>query len=193
MCWKVTSGLFRFVGAIGRNIIVAGTFGTFGLLSIVVFGGFIISRDDVKPWWICGYWISPMMYGQNAMAVNEFLGKQWRHIPPNSTEPLGVLVLKSRGIFPEAHWYWIGVGASIGYIFLFNILFTVALKYLDPFGKPQAVLSKETLAEKIASKNGEVIELSSRGSQRKREWTAKKHHIRNIVSESWENKRFRPQ
>ncbi|KAK3438213.1 hypothetical protein EUGRSUZ_C02835 [Eucalyptus grandis] len=128
---QVTSGLFRFVGAIGRNIIVAGTFGTFGLLSIVVFGGFIISRDDVKPWWICGYWISPMMYGQNAMAVNEFLGKQWRHIPPNSTEPLGVLVLKSRGIFPEAHWYWIGVGASIGYIFLFNILFTVALKYLD--------------------------------------------------------------
>ncbi|KAF8034215.1 hypothetical protein BT93_C0486 [Corymbia citriodora subsp. variegata] len=76
---QVMSGLFRFIGAIGRNMIVASTFGTFGLLSIVVFGGFIISRDDVKPWWIWGYWISPMMYGQNAMAVNEFLGRQWRH------------------------------------------------------------------------------------------------------------------
>ncbi|KAI6680126.1 hypothetical protein NL676_034007 [Syzygium grande] len=163
---QVTSGLFRLVGALGRNMIVANTFGTFGLLTVFVFSGFIISRDDIKPWWIWVYWISPMMYGQNAIAVNEFLGKQWRHIPPNYTEPLGVLVLKSRGILPEARWYWIGVGASIGYIFLFNFLFTVALKYLDPFGKPQAVLSKETLAEKTASKNGEVIGLSSRGSQR---------------------------
>ncbi|KAL3746635.1 hypothetical protein ACJRO7_015577 [Eucalyptus globulus] len=162
---QMASGLFRLIAALGRNVIVANTFGSFGLLAFMVLGGFIISRDDVEPWWIWGYWISPMMYGQNAISVNEFLGKQWRHIPPNSTEPLGVLVLKSRGIFPEARWYWIGVGASIGYIFLFNFLFTVALKYLDPIGKPQAVLSKETLAEKIASKNGEVIELSSR-SQR---------------------------
>jgi len=32
----------------------------------------------------------------------------WK-VTPNSTEPLGVKVLKSRGIFPEAYWYWIGV------------------------------------------------------------------------------------
>lgn len=37
------------------------------------------------------------------------------------------------------------------------------MNFTAAFGKPQAVLSKETLAEKIASKNGEVIELASRG------------------------------
>ena len=52
-------------------------------------------------------------------------------IPPNSTEELGVLVLKSRGIFPEVHWYWLGLGALIGYCFLFNFLFALALKFLD--------------------------------------------------------------
>lgn len=52
-------------------------------------------------------------------------------VAPNSTEPLGVTFLKSRGIFPEARWYWIGVGALIGYIFLFNFFFTLALQYLD--------------------------------------------------------------
>ena len=31
------------------------------------------------------------------------------------------------------------------------------------FGKPQAILSKETLAERVASTKGELIELSSRG------------------------------
>lgn len=52
-------------------------------------------------------------------------------MPQNSTESLGVTVLKSRGLFPEAYWYWIGVGAMLGYIFLFNFLFTLALKFLD--------------------------------------------------------------
>ncbi|XP_021277311.1 pleiotropic drug resistance protein 1-like isoform X1 [Herrania umbratica] len=160
---QMASGLFRLMGGLGRNIIVANTCGSFALLAVLVMGGFILTRDNVKKWWIWGYWISPLMYGQNAIAVNEFLGKSWRLIPPNSTEPLGVSILKSRGIFPEAHWYWIGVGALIGYCFLFNFLFTLTLKYLDPFGKPQAVISKETLAEKIVSKTGENAELSLRG------------------------------
>ncbi|XP_057960203.1 pleiotropic drug resistance protein 1-like [Malania oleifera] len=160
---QMASGLFRFMGALGRNIIVANTFGSFALLAVLVMGGFILSRVDVKAWWKWGYWISPMMYGQNAIAVNEFLGNSWRHVPPNSTEPLGVQVLKSRGVFPQAHWYWLGVGALIGYIFIFNFLFTVALSYLDPLGKPQAIISEEILNEKIANKTGEIIELSSQG------------------------------
>ncbi|KAL5539498.1 hypothetical protein UlMin_043230 [Ulmus minor] len=160
---QMASGLFRLMGALGRNIIVANTFGSFALLAVLVLGGFILTRDDIQKWWIWGYWISPMMYGQNAIAVNEFLGKSWQHVPANSTEPLGITILKSRGIFPEAHWYWIGVGATVGYILLFNFLFTLALKYLNPFGKPQAILSKEVLAEKNSNRTGELVELSSTG------------------------------
>ncbi|KAG5540634.1 hypothetical protein RHGRI_020755 [Rhododendron griersonianum] len=161
---QMASGLFRLIAALGRNMIVANTFGTFALLAILVMGGFILSRDDIKKWLIWGYWALPLMYGQNAIAVNEFLGDSWRQVPPNSTESLGVLVLKSRGIFPEAHWYWVGVGALVGYVFLFNGIFTLALAYLSPFEKPQAVLSKETLEERNVYKEGEVIELSSRGN-----------------------------
>ncbi|KAK8995057.1 hypothetical protein V6N11_069508 [Hibiscus sabdariffa] len=165
---QMASALFRLMGGLGRTILVANTFGSFALLAILVMGGFVITRDDIKKWWIWGYWISPLMYGQNAMAVNEFLGKSWGHVPPNSTESLGVLILKSRGISPEARWYWIGVGALIGYCFLFDFLFTLALKYLDPFGKPQAVISKETLAEEIASKTGVNADLSSRGDSKEK-------------------------
>ncbi|KAL7166187.1 hypothetical protein ACSBR2_036964 [Camellia fascicularis] len=161
---QMASGMFRLIGALGRNMIVANTFGSFALLGVLVLGGFILSRENIKKWWIWGYWASPLMYAQNAIAVNEFLGSSWRHVPANSTESLGVIVLKSRGIFPEAYWYWIGVGASIGYIFLFNSLFTLALAYLNPFGKPQAILTEETTAERNACKTGE-IELSSRGKR----------------------------
>lgn len=49
----------------------------------------------------------------------------------NSTKSLGVLSLEARGVFPEAKWYWIGAGALIGYIFLFNGLYIWALDYLN--------------------------------------------------------------
>ncbi|KAI7987443.1 Pleiotropic drug resistance protein 1 [Camellia lanceoleosa] len=158
---QMASGMFRLIGALGRNMIVANTFGSFALLGVLVLGGFILSRENIKKWWIWGYWASPLMYAQNAIAVNEFLGSSWKHVPVNLTESLGVIVLKSRGLFPEAYWYWIGVGASIGYIFLFNSLFTLALAYLNPFEKPQAILTEETMAERNACKTRE-IELSSK-------------------------------
>ncbi|KAL3819063.1 hypothetical protein ACJIZ3_004968 [Penstemon smallii] len=160
---QMSSGLFRLMGALGRNVIVANTFGSCALLTVLVLGGFILSRDDIKAWWIWGYWMSPLMYGQNAIAVNEFLGNSWSHVPPNSTESIGVTILKSRGIFPEAHWYWIGVGAMIGYVFLFNFLGTLALTYLNPFGKPQAIIAEETSEETNASKKSKAVELKSRG------------------------------
>lgn len=149
---QMASALFRFMAALGRNIIVANTFGSLAVLAIMVLGGFVLSRDDIKNWWAWGYWVSPLMYGQNGMAVNEFLGKSWSQVLPNSTETLGVAVLKSRGLFTEAKWYWICVGALVGYIFLFNIFNVLALTYLNPFGKPQAVLSEETLAARNAIK-----------------------------------------
>lgn len=33
--------------------------------------------DDIEPWMIWGYYISPMMYGQNAIVINEFLDERW--------------------------------------------------------------------------------------------------------------------
>ncbi|XP_050366568.1 pleiotropic drug resistance protein 1-like [Argentina anserina] len=156
---QMATGLFRLIGALGRNMIVANTFGSVALLVLFVLGGFILSREDMKSWLVWGYYLSPMSYGLNALAVNEFLGKSWRHVPTNSTEPLGVMVLKSRGVFPEASWYWIGVVALLGSILLFNVLFVLALQYLEPLDKPQAVLSKDALAKKQAIETGEAIEL----------------------------------
>lgn len=41
------------------------------------------------------------------------------------------MLLKVRSLFPENYWYWIGVGALIGYIIVFNVLFTIFLTYLN--------------------------------------------------------------
>ncbi|CAI0420675.1 unnamed protein product [Linum tenue] len=139
---QMASALFRFIAATGRNMIVANTFGSFVLLSIFALSGFILSPDYIKKWWVWAYWVSPMMYGQNAIVINEFLAPSWSHVPSNSnsTESLGVQVLRSRGFFTEPHWYWLGLGATLGFLFLFNIAFAFALTFLDRFEKPQAIM-----------------------------------------------------
>ncbi|KAL5975218.1 Pleiotropic drug resistance protein tur2 [Asimina triloba] len=139
-------------------------FQNFALALLTHINMFLVA-EDIKKWWIWGYWISPLMYGQNAIATNEFLGKSWRHVTEFSTESLGIQVLKARGIFTDSKWYWIGVGALIGYMFLFNGLFTASLAFLNPYKTSKAVLSEETLMEKHANRTGETegIELSSRG------------------------------
>ncbi|KAF6151770.1 hypothetical protein GIB67_010344 [Kingdonia uniflora] len=69
--------LFRFIAAVGRTQVLANLLGTFTLLMVFVLGGFIIARDDIPPWMIWGYYVSPMMYRQNAVVMNEFLDERW--------------------------------------------------------------------------------------------------------------------
>ncbi|XLT81843.1 hypothetical protein HN873_003596 [Arachis hypogaea] len=113
---QMASSLFRAIAAIGRNLIVANTFGSVALLAFFVLGGFVLSRKDINDGWIWGFWISPMMYAQNAIMVNEFLGDSWNKVmfTPNSNKTLGVRSLEARGFFTKAycHVYVFSFGAA---------------------------------------------------------------------------------
>ncbi|KAK2994423.1 hypothetical protein RJ640_009650 [Escallonia rubra] len=82
---------------------------------------------------IWGYYVSPMMYGQNAVAINEFLSERWSTPMPNgSAQPtVGKTLLKERGLFVDDYWYWICIGALFGFTVLFNILFILATQGVD--------------------------------------------------------------
>ena len=45
---QMASGLFRFIAAMGRNMIVANTFGSFALLILFALGGFVLSRGMIS-------------------------------------------------------------------------------------------------------------------------------------------------
>ncbi|RXH76246.1 hypothetical protein DVH24_019134 [Malus domestica] len=160
---QMALSLFRFIAALGRTQVVANTLGTFTLLMVFVLGGFIVAKNDLEPWMLWGYYISPMMYGQNAIVMNEFLDKRWS--APN-TDPrinattVGKVLLKSRGFFTDEYWFWICVGALFGFSLLFNILFVAALTFLNRnsgadtpliffFGEPTSALgdSKAVIAD----------------------------------------------
>ncbi|XP_047264907.1 pleiotropic drug resistance protein 1 [Capsicum annuum] len=161
---QMASGLFRFIAAVGRTMGVASTFGAFALLLQFALGGFILARPDMKDWWIWGYWISPLMYSVNGILVNEFNGKKWKHIAPNETEPLGTSVVSSRGFFPDAYWYWISIGALVGFTIIFNIAYSLALAYLNPFGKPQATISEESENNEDSESSSQITSTTEGGS-----------------------------
>ncbi|KAK1393571.1 Pleiotropic drug resistance 6 [Heracleum sosnowskyi] len=139
--------LFRFIAVLGRTQIFANTLGSFTLLLVFVLGGFVVSKNDIKPWMAWAYYASPMMYGQNAIVMNEFLDKRWSapNIDPRIDEPtVGKVLLKSRGFFTEEYWFWICIGALFGFSLIFNVLFIAALAFLNPFaGDSKAVVEVE--------------------------------------------------
>ncbi|KAG4145801.1 hypothetical protein ERO13_D05G116300v2 [Gossypium hirsutum] len=143
---QMALSLFRFIAAVGRTQVIANTLGTFTLLMVFVLGGFIVARDDIEPWMIWGYYLSPMMYGQNAIVMNEFLDKRWNR-QNNDTRinatTVGQVLLKSRGFHTEDCWFWISVAALFGFSVLFNILFIVALTYLNPLRDSKAIVVDE--------------------------------------------------
>ncbi|KAL3754118.1 hypothetical protein ACJRO7_001378 [Eucalyptus globulus] len=148
---QMALSLFRFIAAVGRTQVVANTLGTFTLLMVFVLGGFIVSKNDIEPWMIWGYYVSPMMYGQNAIVMNEFLDKRWStpNMDTRINEPtVGKVLLKSRGFFVQEYWYWICIGALFGFSLLFNILFVAALTWLNPLGDAKAVVSDEEADKK---------------------------------------------
>ncbi|KAF3943211.1 hypothetical protein CMV_030208 [Castanea mollissima] len=145
---QMAAGIFRLISAVCRTMIIANTGGALTLLLVFLLGGFILPRDEIPKWWIWGYWVSPMSYGFNAIAVNEMFAPRWMNkLASDNRTKLGVAVLESFDVFPDKNWYWIGAAALLGFTVLFNVLFTLALMYLNPMEKPQAIISEEAADE----------------------------------------------
>jgi ABC-type multidrug transport system ATPase subunit len=166
---QMALSLFRFIAAVGRTQVVANTLGTFTLLMVFVLGGFIVAKNDIEPWMIWGYYISPMMYGQNAIVMNEFLDERWSapNLDPRvNAATVGQVLLKSRGFFTEDYWFWICVGALFAFSLLFNVLFVAALTYMNPLVDSKAIIGDDEndKKNKKSSSGTEGIDMAVRSS-----------------------------
>ncbi|KAM7275604.1 hypothetical protein ACFE04_017470 [Oxalis oulophora] len=130
---QMSIALFRVMGSLGRNMIVANTFGSFAMLVVMALGGYIVSKGILYKF---------------TMFVQHF---------GNNNITLGKALLKQRSLSSEMYWYWIGVGVLLGYTVLFNILFTFFLAYLNPLGQQQATVTQEELQERERGMKGENV------------------------------------
>ena len=143
MIHQMALGLFRVMASLGRDIIIANTGGSGVQMILFLLGGFVIPKGMIKPWWIWGYWLSPLNYGQRALSVNEFTATRWMETSALGNDLVGYNILKTFNLPIEDYWYWLGVGVLGLYTLLFNICTTLALSYLNPLKKPRAVIQNE--------------------------------------------------
>ncbi|KAK9939889.1 hypothetical protein M0R45_016569 [Rubus argutus] len=163
---QMALSLFRFIAALGRSEVVANTLGSFTLLLVFVLGGYIVAKQDIQSWMIWGYYVSPMMYGQNAIAINEFLDKRWGGPPINSTQPTaGKALLKQRGLYTEEYWFWICIAALFGFSVLFNLLFIAALSFLNPPGGNNTLIEEDDSETKRRPQLTEGIDMQVQNAQ----------------------------
>ncbi|KAK1434148.1 hypothetical protein QVD17_11066 [Tagetes erecta] len=171
---NVAAGLFRLIAGVCKTMNIANTGGTIVLLIVFLLGGFILPKTQIPNWWEWAYWLSPLSYIFKSITINEFLDSRWTsQRSTDNTTNLGFAVLKNLDIPTSESSYWIGVGALLGFVFLFNILFTLALMYFEAPGKPQAIITKE----EAAAMDGHATEGSS--SKGKKEL----HQICSFVSD----------
>ncbi|KAJ6717069.1 PLEIOTROPIC DRUG RESISTANCE SUBFAMILY PROTEIN [Salix koriyanagi] len=142
--YQMTLSLYRFIAVVGRKLLVANILGFLTMVTVIVLGGFIITKDDIELWMRWGYYLSPIMYGQNAISINEFLDNRWGNLtgsPHEST--VGKSLLKERGFFTDEYWYWICVGVLLGLSLIFNFLFIAALEFLNAPADSKAMIADD--------------------------------------------------
>ncbi|KAH0996901.1 hypothetical protein GBA52_020765 [Prunus armeniaca] len=165
---RMAVSLFRFIAGLGRSEVVSNTLGSFSLLLVFILGGYIVAKDDIEPWMIWGYYVSPMMYGQNAIAINEFLDDRWSTPLINSRRPtVGKTILRERGLYTEEYWYWICIGALFAFSVLFNVLFIASLTFLNPLGETKTLIENDDSETKRKQQlsNSEGIDMQVRNAQ----------------------------
>ncbi|KAF8025633.1 hypothetical protein BT93_F2468 [Corymbia citriodora subsp. variegata] len=141
---QMAAGLFRFLAGACRTMMIAQTGGSLALLLLLLLGGFILPKRQIPVWWSWANWVSPLSYAFKALTINEMRAPRWMNkLGPDPNIKLGEAALDVFDVNYKSYWFWIGTGALVGFIILFNILFTYVLVYLNPVGKPQAVVSDE--------------------------------------------------
>ncbi|KAF8010616.1 hypothetical protein BT93_J1302 [Corymbia citriodora subsp. variegata] len=158
---QMALGLFRMMASIARDMVIANTFGSAALLVIFLLGGFIIPKSMIKPWWVWGFWLSPLSYGQRAISVNEFTATRWTEKSAYGNNSVGYNILQSHSFPSSGHWYWLGVGVLLLYALLFNNIVTLALAYLNPIITVQSVIPVDETEEKSSQGIGDSTQSTS--------------------------------
>ncbi|KAL4636632.1 hypothetical protein ACB092_03G022800 [Castanea dentata] len=158
--------MFRFLASVFQTNNASMTAGSFAILIVLVFSGFIITQSSMPVWLKWGFWVSPITCGEMGLSLNEFLAPRWQKMLSTNTT-IGQEILESRGLNFDGYLYWILLGALFGFIIVFNIGYVLALTFLKSPGSSRAVIMHEKLSQiqgSEDSRDGSCLEKKSGNS-----------------------------
>ncbi|XP_004302337.1 PREDICTED: pleiotropic drug resistance protein 3-like [Fragaria vesca subsp. vesca] len=138
--------MFRFLASFFQTMVATMTAGSFAILFLLLFSGFIIKKPSMPGWLGWGFWLSPVTYGEIGLSVNEFLSPRWQTMLSTNVT-VGRETLKSRGLNFDGYFYWVSLGALFGFTLIFNIGFILSLSFLKSPGSSHGIISHEKLAQ----------------------------------------------
>ncbi|KAF7058247.1 hypothetical protein CFC21_065350 [Triticum aestivum] len=140
----VTLSMFRCVASYCQTMVAGSVGGTMAFLATLLFGGFIIPRSFMPNWLKWGFWLSPLSYGEIGLTGNEFLAQRWLEIKISGVA-LGRRILMDQGLDFSSYFYWISIGALLGFTLLFNVGFAIGLTIKKVPGTSRAIISRNKL------------------------------------------------
>ncbi|KAH7655222.1 Xenobiotic-transporting ATPase protein [Dioscorea alata] len=143
---QMALSMFRFIASCLQIAVISLIGGSVSMLVMLVFSGFILPQSSMPGWLQWGFWISPCSYAELGLTLNEFLAPRWQKVSAKNMT-LGDQVLSSRGLHFKSYFYWVSVGALLGYALLFNVGFTLVLSFKRPVGVSRAIISREKLSQ----------------------------------------------
>ncbi|KQJ92711.1 ABC transporter G family member 41 isoform X2 [Brachypodium distachyon] len=151
----VSLSMFRCVASYCQTMVAGSVGGTMAFLVILLFGGFVIPRSFLPNWLKWGFWLSPLSYAEIGLTGNEFLAPRWSKIMVSGVT-LGRRILIDQGLDFSRYFYWISIGALIGFILLFNAGFAIGLTIKNLPGTSRAIISRN----KLTTFGGSVQDMS---------------------------------
>ncbi|XP_037467333.1 ABC transporter G family member 41-like [Triticum dicoccoides] len=127
----VTVSMFRCVASYCQTMVAGSVGGTLAFLVTLLFGGFLIPPTFLPNWLKWVFWVSPLSYAEIGLTGNEFLAPRWSEITISGVT-LGRRILMDHGLDFSSYFYWISIGALIGFTLLFNIGFAIILTVKNP-------------------------------------------------------------
>ncbi|KAH9823546.1 ABC-2 type transporter-domain-containing protein [Melampsora americana] len=185
MAYLILSSLFRFIGATASSFDTAARVSSSIFMTMVIYSGYMIPRQAMKPWLVWLWYINPINYAFEALMANEF-GRL--HMPcegefvipsgPNYPSSLGfnqvcilpgsrpgISTVRGDDHIRVAYSYnsqniWRNVGIEVAYLAAFVSFFFFAMDNMcSASGRPSVIL--------FAKGNKERRELNKRLESRK--------------------------
>ncbi|POM80587.1 Pleiotropic drug resistance protein ABC Superfamily, partial [Phytophthora palmivora] len=159
LCQMWFTSYFFFLSSVSPNLTVAQPVMMVSVLFFMLFGGFLITKDNIPDYLIWVFWIDPLAWCIRALSINQYLAPKF--------DVLGVFNLPT-----ESMWIWYGwIFLFAGY-FMFVFISYLVLEYKryespenvavvedDEAAEDQTVYSKMPTTPKGSKDHEKIIEI----------------------------------
>uniref|UniRef100_A0AAV1UB25 ABC transporter domain-containing protein n=1 Tax=Peronospora matthiolae TaxID=2874970 RepID=A0AAV1UB25_9STRA len=163
------TAFFFFLASAAPNFSVANPISSVSTLFFILFGGFVITKEQIPDYLIWLYWINPIAWCVRALAVNQYRDSTFDtcvygdiNFCESFNQTVGEYSLGTFEVPSEESWLWLGIAYLGGAYFFFMFLSYVALEY-NRYESPENVTLTSS-EDKSDTKDGYGLMATPRGS-----------------------------